>query len=80
MQWNKTQRQLDEPARVVERATMVNKVVSVNPATGEDVWSGPLPRRSTGTPMTYRAKNGRQYVVIAIGTRSDAELIAFALK
>jgi succinylglutamic semialdehyde dehydrogenase len=40
MQWNKTQRQLDEPARVVERATMVNKVVSVNPATGEDVWSG----------------------------------------
>ena len=53
---------------------------AVDTDTGEDVWSGPLPRRSTGTPMTYRAKNGRQYVVIAIGTRSDAELIAFALK
>ena len=53
---------------------------AVNTDTGEDVWSGPLPRRSTGTPMTYRAKNARQYVVIAVGTRSDAELIAFAPK
>ena len=53
---------------------------AVNTDTGEDVWSRPLPRRSTGTPMTYRAKSGRQYVVIAVGTRSDAELIAFAPK
>ena len=53
---------------------------AVNTDTGEDVWSRPLPRRSTSTPMTYRAKNGRQYVVIAVGTRSDAELIAFAPK
>jgi quinoprotein glucose dehydrogenase len=53
---------------------------AVNTDTGEDAWSGPLPRRSTGTPMTYRAKNGRQYVVIAVGTRTEAELVAFALK
>jgi succinylglutamic semialdehyde dehydrogenase len=33
-------RQLDEAARVVERATVVNTVVSINPATGEEVWSG----------------------------------------
>ena len=52
----------------------------VNTDTGEDVWSAKLPRRSTGTPMTYRARDGRQYVVIAVGTRSDAELVAFALK
>jgi succinylglutamic semialdehyde dehydrogenase len=32
--------QLDEGPPVVERATMVNKVVSINPATGEEVWSG----------------------------------------
>src|SRR4051794_21984591 len=37
---SKMHRQLDEPTRVVERATMVNKVVSINPATGEEVWSG----------------------------------------
>jgi hypothetical protein len=30
--------------------------------------------------MTYRAKNGKQYVVIATGARTDAELVAFALK
>jgi hypothetical protein len=30
--------------------------------------------------MTYRAKNGRQYVVIATGARADAELVAFALR
>jgi len=30
--------------------------------------------------MTYRARNGTQYVVIAVGARTDAELIAFALK
>jgi hypothetical protein len=29
--------------------------------------------------MTYLAKNGKQYVVIAVGGRTDAELVAFAL-
>ena len=53
---------------------------AVNTDTGADVWSAALPRRSSGTPMTYRAKNGRQYVVIAVGARTDAELVAFALK
>src|SRR5262245_4864721 len=52
---------------------------AVNTDTGADVWSAPLPRRSSGTPMTYRARNGKQYVVIAAGSRTDAELVAFAL-
>jgi quinoprotein glucose dehydrogenase len=46
--------------------------------TGEDLWMYPLPRRTTGTPMTYIA-GGRQYVVIATGTGADATLVAFAL-
>jgi hypothetical protein len=29
--------------------------------------------------MTYRAKDGRQYVVVATGAGADAELMAFAL-
>jgi glucose dehydrogenase len=53
---------------------------AVNTDTGADVWSAALPRRSSGTPMTYRAKNGKQYVVIAAGARTDAELIAFTLQ
>jgi succinylglutamic semialdehyde dehydrogenase len=34
------QRQLDESAAVVERATVPETLVSTNPATGEEVWSG----------------------------------------
>ena len=52
---------------------------AVNVDTGKDVWTAALPRRSSATPMTYRAKNGRQYVVIAVSGRGDAELVAFAL-
>ena len=37
------------------------------------------PRRGNGTPMTYRARNGRQFVVIATGGGEDASLMAFAL-
>ena len=47
--------------------------------TGREVWSGPLPRRTAGTPMTYRAASGRQFVVVATGSGSDQELVAFAL-
>jgi hypothetical protein len=35
-------------------------------------------RRGNGTPMTYRARNGRQFVVIAPAA-ADASLMAFAL-
>ena len=52
---------------------------AVDAATGKDVWTAALPRRSSATPMTYRAKDGRQYVVIAVSGRGDAELVAFAL-
>jgi quinoprotein glucose dehydrogenase len=48
--------------------------------TGREVWIGSLERRTSATPMTYRARNGRQYVVIATGSRSDAALVAFALR
>ena len=53
---------------------------AVDTDTGADVWSAPLPQRSSATPMTYRARNGKQYVVIGVGSRSNAELVAFALK
>ncbi|HTM25188.1 MAG TPA: pyrroloquinoline quinone-dependent dehydrogenase [Vicinamibacterales bacterium] len=53
---------------------------AVDTDSGRDLWRGALPRRSTATPMTYRASNGVQYVVIAVGARADAELVAFALR
>jgi quinoprotein glucose dehydrogenase len=53
---------------------------------GRELWKGGLPANGHATPMTYRAKNGRQYVVIAAGGHpkiseeplSDT-VIAFAL-
>jgi quinoprotein glucose dehydrogenase len=36
-------------------------------ATGKELWRTRLPTASAATPMTYRAANGKQYVVIAAG-------------
>ncbi|MDO8680516.1 MAG: hypothetical protein Q7R30_18525 [Acidobacteriota bacterium] len=38
-----------------------------------------MPKQPAATPMTY-LHQGRQYVVVAIGTGDDAELVAFALR
>ncbi len=47
--------------------------------TGVEIWNGPLPRRTSGTPMTYRARSGRQFVLVTTGGGTDAALVAFAL-
>ena len=48
-------------------------------ATGEEVWRGATPYRTSANPMTYRSRSGRQFVVIATGAGPDAALVAFAL-
>jgi quinoprotein glucose dehydrogenase len=48
--------------------------------TGELVHRVDLGRRTSGTPMTYRAASGRQVVVIATGAGRDATLVALAVK
>ena len=48
-------------------------------ATGEELWRGPTPHRTSANPLTYRARSGRQFVVIATGAGPDAALVAFAL-
>jgi len=52
---------------------------AIDKSTGKDLWVGPLPGRSYGTPVTYRAKSGRQFVVIATGIGPNAALVAFSL-
>jgi len=53
--------------------------------TGRELWRGDLPASGHGTPLSYRGRSGRQFVVIAAGgggrfshTISDA-IVAFAL-
>ena len=47
---------------------------------GHDVWQHALTRRANATPMTFRSRSGRQFVVIATGGGEDASLTAFALR
>jgi quinoprotein glucose dehydrogenase len=73
------------PGAIVTRGGLVfiggadDALYAFDKNTGEEVWNGPLPRRTSGTPMTYRARSGRQFVVITTGSGIDATLVAFAL-
>ena len=47
--------------------------------TGREVSRVPTEFRTSGNPMTYRSRAGRQFVLIATGAGPDARLVAFAL-
>ncbi len=47
--------------------------------TGRELSRVATPGRTSGNPMTYRTKSGRQFIVIATGSGADAALVAFAL-
>jgi quinoprotein glucose dehydrogenase len=51
---------------------------AIDKATGKDLWTGALPGRSYGVPMTYRTRGGKQFVVIATGQGAKAALVAFS--
>lgn len=67
-------------------ATMDKKLRAFDIETGRELWETTLPRVGMATPMTYRAANGRQMVVIAAGGHGKARLepgdhvVAYALK
>jgi quinoprotein glucose dehydrogenase len=48
--------------------------------TGRELWRGPTQGRTAGNPITYQTRSGRQFVVISVGSGTDAALVAFALK
>ena len=54
-------------------------IVAFDKRTGRELWSGALSERSTATPMTYQTRRGRQFVLIATGSGSSQELVAFAM-
>lgn len=47
--------------------------------TGEEVWRHTLADQVTGTPMTYRTKSGRQFLVFATTGTNGTKLVAMAL-
>lgn len=46
---------------------------------GAVLWSADLGQNGYATPMTYRTRAGKQFVVIATGAATGARLVAFAL-
>lgn len=66
-------------------ATLDDRIRGYDMQTGEILWSMALPAGGQATPMTYRGKDGRQYVVIAagghgaLGTTPGDSIIAYRL-
>ncbi|PYP42853.1 MAG: pyrroloquinoline quinone-dependent dehydrogenase, partial [Gemmatimonadetes bacterium] len=48
-------------------ATLDRRIRAYDIETGKELWSAPLPAGGKATPMTFRGRSGRQYVVIAAG-------------
>jgi quinoprotein glucose dehydrogenase len=47
--------------------------------TGREVWRTKIPYANTATPMTYRTRSGRQFIIVATGTGADNRLVAFSV-
>jgi quinoprotein glucose dehydrogenase len=47
--------------------TFDNHLRAFDVETGKELWKATLPASALATPMTYRGRNGKQYVVIAAG-------------
>jgi glucose dehydrogenase len=55
------------------------KFHALDKATGKEVWAENLGMRSDANSMTFRARDGRQFVVVAAGSGAQATLFAFSL-
>ncbi|HEV8409295.1 MAG TPA: pyrroloquinoline quinone-dependent dehydrogenase [Gemmatimonadaceae bacterium] len=47
---------------------------------GSTVWQYDLGQIAYANPMTYRTRDGKQFIVIATGSGANSKLVAFALK
>jgi quinoprotein glucose dehydrogenase len=54
-------------------------LIAFDSRSGAELWSHDLGQTGYANPMTYRAGDGRQYVVIATGRGAGTRLMAFAL-
>ena len=53
---------------------------ALDAATGQELWHLTLSRPPSATPMTYRTKSGRQFIVTATGSGPTAGLVALSVK
>jgi glucose dehydrogenase len=73
------------PGGIVTRGGLVfitgggSTLHAIDKTDGKTLWEGDLGARGYANPMTYRTRDGRQFVVIATGAGAGARLVAFAL-
>jgi quinoprotein glucose dehydrogenase len=66
-------------------ATFDPAIRAFDTETGRELWKGDLPASARSTPMTFRAANGKQFIVVAAGGHDpafgklDNALVAFTL-
>jgi len=53
-------------------------IQALDKATGRLIWRTDLPRGPVSSPMTY-LHQGRQFIAMAVGAGSQAEIVAYAL-
>jgi len=53
---------------------------ALDAANGKEIWKLQLPRAVSATPMTYRTRSGRQFIVVATGSGTNAGLVALAVR
>ena len=53
---------------------------AIDAKTGATIWQHDLGQVAYANPMTYRTREGRQFVVIATGSGASGTLVAFALR
>ncbi len=71
---------------VFSAGTLDAAIYAFDAATGTQLWRGALPTSARATPMTYRGRDGRQYLVISAGGHAvdggmpiGDHVVAFAL-
>jgi quinoprotein glucose dehydrogenase len=71
---------------VFTAGTLDPSIYAFDVATGQQLWKGTLPTSARATPMTYRARDGRQFLVVSAGGHGIDEgapladyVVAFAL-
>jgi glucose dehydrogenase len=52
---------------VFAAGTLDGAIYAFDVASGKQLWRGTLPTSARATPMTYRCRDGRQYVVVSAG-------------
>jgi len=55
------------------------KFYALDKTNGKVLWAGDLNDPAQGTPITYRTRSGRQFVVVATGSAASTSLLAFVL-